>query len=169
MKKKYLYFLFLLFAFTNCASFQKDSDDNYEIFNIFKNEYPEYSIKKEAYFSSKPPKYLIDQYFRLSVTNKNSVYYSLHSNALILNQPELSYMLDTYKDWPFKDWLIPKHSFNEKEKSIKISPPLYNKRKTKSLILVYIEKNNSGTISGYVLEKERKWKIVGGFPIGVVD
>jgi len=171
MKKEYshLLILILLFTFANCTSFQKDSDDNYEIFNLFKNEYPDYSIKKEAYFSNKSPKYLVDQYFRLDTSNKNSTYYSLHSNVLILSQSDVTYMLSTYKDWAFKDWSIQKKSFDNKDKSIKISPPLYNKDKTRSLILVYIERNNSGTISGYVLKKERKWKIIGGFPTGVVN
>lgn len=165
MKKIIL--LVLSFVVINCCSLNKNFNqaDYNQIINLISINNIECNLWNETFYKTiYKPEYLIKNYERLEKSNKNSYYYKLYSNSLILRQKDLKNMNKT--SWELENWNLKNNTEESSKCFIKVSEPVYNKNHTKALVLISKKTTNNNLFIVYVLIKKANWKIVGGIPCG---
>jgi hypothetical protein len=176
-------FIQVLF-FQSCKAQDIDFENNtIEIINLLLPKNDSICLFKESYYTGdrKNPKSLIDDYFRVYNSKKNTASYELFYKGKdsLIYIDELNEMKTRYTAWSLREWKQPEiknknvhlisitDKGNKCRKIYRISEPLYTEDNMKAIIKVHSSVNNSGGTVLTILKKEKgKWKIIGGIPIG---
>jgi hypothetical protein len=187
-------FLIIILLLTISCKIKKINIDTYEIVNSILKDKDSTCLFQKTYFLNKSIKPInaLYPYFRVysynimnkndSIKSKNISYQVFLKNVDgVISKNELLEMKIRYPSWSLKEWnpsliknkkikIISLNSYNNCNKLIRISEPLFTKDKLKAIVYVYSKISGSGGSGITILKKvKEKWRIVGSIPNGTSD
>lgn len=180
--------LLLIFLLTSCNA-QKNNlkDPTANILNAIVSDFNEpICLEANTFFESSKvkPNYLINHYFRVYNSSKESVAHAIFSYKNLdglITKNELKKLISENIKWQKKDWnesdlknqknliLIKSETKSNclSKKLLKISEPVFTSDKNKAMVLIKTTKNGTGSTFMKILKKENEtWTIQGSIPIG---